>query len=308
MKSLVAIVGPTAVGKSELAVQLARELDGEIISADSRQVYRYMDVGTAKPTRVQREVAPHHLIDIIYPDEDFNLAIFQELAYTAIRDVQSRGKLPLLVGGSGLYVWAVLEGWSIPRVPPCSEIRQELETRVSSEGIETLYRELQEVDNVAASQIDPRNTRRVIRALEVCRVTGRPFSEFRKKHPPDFNTVILGLTAERATLYHYIDSRVDRMIDNGFIEEVRGLIEWGYSLELPAMSSVGYPQIGRFLKGEVSLDETIRRIKFETHRFARHQYAWFRLTDERILWVHSGQEAVRRGTQLALDLCAQDGG
>jgi tRNA dimethylallyltransferase len=290
------------VGKSELALVLGREFDAEIVSADSRQVYRYLDIGTAKPTPQQRSLVPHHLIDIVNPDEDFSLATYKDLAYAAINDIQCRGKLPLLVGGSGLYVRAVLEGWSIPQVPPNAQIRQELEAR----GSDALFRELRELDPEAAREIDPRNLRRVIRALEVCRSTGRRFSELRKRNPPDFETLIIGLTMERAELYRRIDSRVDRMIEAGLVEEVRRLISRGYALDLPSMSSVGYREIGRFLDGDVDLPDAIQRIKHETHRFARHQYAWFRLNDERIHWLETNEAMADQALELVvrwLDRC-----
>ncbi|MCL0094167.1 tRNA (adenosine(37)-N6)-dimethylallyltransferase MiaA [Dehalococcoidia bacterium] len=298
MKSLVAILGPTAVGKSKLAMDLAQQLDGEIISADSRQVYRFLDIGTAKPTPEERSLVPHHLIDIVDPDEDFNLATYQGLAHAAINDVQRRGKLPFLVGGSGLYVRAVLEGWSIPQVPPNAQIRQELEARAEAGGGDTLFQELRRLDPEAAGEIDPRNLRRVIRALEVCRSTGRRFSELRKKASPDFDTLIIGLTVERAELYRRIDSRVDRMIEQGLVEEVSDLIGRGYSPDLPSMSSVGYQEIGRFLSGETDLATAVQRVKYETHRFARHQYAWFRLRDERIHWFESNEETGNQALEL----------
>ncbi|MCL0058629.1 tRNA (adenosine(37)-N6)-dimethylallyltransferase MiaA [Dehalococcoidia bacterium] len=306
MKSLVAILGPTAVGKSKLAMDLAQQLDGEIISADSRQVYRFLDIGTAKPTPEERSLVPHHLIDIVDPDEDFNLATYQGLAHAAINDVQRRGKLPFLVGGSGLYVRAVLEGWSIPQVPPNAQIRQELEARAEAGGGDTLFQELRRLDPEAAGEIDPRNLRRVIRALEVCRSTGKRFSELRKKASPDFDTLIIGLTVERAELYRRIDSRVDRMIEQGLVEEVSDLIGRGYSPDLPSMSSVGYQEIGRFLSGETDLATAVQRVKYETHRFARHQYAWFRLNDERIHWFESNEETGNQALELIfrwLDRC-----
>jgi tRNA dimethylallyltransferase len=222
--------------------------------------------------------------------------------YAAIKDVQRRGKLPLLVGGSGLYVRAVLEGWSIPQVPPDAQIRQELETR----GSDALFRELRELDPEAAREIDPRNLRRLIRALEVCHSTGRRFSELRKRKPPDFDTLTIGLTMERAELYRRIDSRVDQMIEQGLVEEVHGLIDRRYTLDLPSMSSVGYREIGRFLDGEVDLQDAIQRIKHETHRFARHQYAWFRLNDERIHWLESNEGTGNQALELVvrwLDRC-----
>ena len=287
MNRLLAVVGPTGVGKSRLSLSLARDFGGEIVSADSRQIYRYMDIGTAKPTREELSLIPHHLIDVVNPDEDFSLAQYQKLAYEAIADVQKRGKLPILVGGSGLYVWAVLEGLQIPKVAPDLELRRNLEGRGSSE----LYAELGKVDPVAAQKIDPRNVRRIIRALEVYKGAEVPVSRLQLKAKPIFNTLILGLTADRAELYRRIDLRVDEMIRLGLPNEVKGLVEKGYSFNLPAMSGIGYKQVGMYLRGELTLAKAIEQIKFETHRLVRHQYSWFRLKDDRIRWFGIGKEA-----------------
>jgi len=284
MNHLLAIVGPTGVGKSRLALRLARTFDGEIVSADSRQVYRHTDIGTAKPTRQELSLVPHHVIDIVNPDEGFSLAQYQRLAYRAIDDIQQRNKLALLVGGSGLYVWSVLEGWGIPQVPPDPEFRHSLEKKAAEVGKDELYQELMEVDPIAAQRIDWRNVRRVIRAVEVHRGTETPFSQLQHKQAPPFNTLIIGLTADRAELYRRIDLRVDEMIKLGLVEEVKKLVNKGYDFNLPAMSGIGYKQIGMFLKGELTLAAAIQQIKFETHRFVRHQYTWFQLKDDRILW------------------------
>jgi len=284
MNHLLAIVGPTGVGKSRLALHLARTFNGEIVSADSRQVYRYMDIGTAKPTGQELSLVPHHLINIVKPDEDFSLAQYQRLACRAIDDIQQRNKLALLVGGSGLYVWSILEGWGIPQVPPDSEFRHSLEDKVAEVGKDGLYQELIKVDPIAAQRIDRRNVRRVIRALEVHRGTETPSSRHQHKEAPPFNPLIIGLTAGRAELYRRIDLRVDEMIEQGLVTEVEKLVNMGYDFNLPAMSGIGYKQIGMFLKGELTLAAAIQQIKFETHRFVRHQYAWFRLKDDRILW------------------------
>ena len=281
MNKLVAIVGPTGVGKTRLAIQLAQKFNGEIINADSRQIYRFMDIGTAKPTKEEQSQVPHHLIDIINPDEDFSLATYQQLAYKAINDIQGRGKLPFLVGGTGQYIWAVLEGWLVPKVPPDIEFRRTLEQKAESNASE-LYQELRRLDPVAAEKIDPRNVRRVIRALEVSRQ--KPFSQSKGKVPPPFESSIIGLTMERKELYRQVDARVDEMIRHGFMEEVKKLIGMGYNLTLPSMSSIGYREIGQYLQGKTTLEEAIYKMKTGTHRFIRHQYAWFRLKDERIRW------------------------
>lgn len=284
MNNLVAIVGPTGIGKSQLALRLAQTFNGEIVSADSRQVYRYMDIGTAKPAPQELSLVPHHLIDIVNPDGAFSLAQYQARAYRAIKGIQRRHKLPLLVGGSGLYVWAVLEGWRIPQVPPDLEFRHSLEEKVASTGFDELYRELMEVDPSAAQKIDRRNVRRVIRALEVHRQMKAPYSQLQEKKLPLFNALIIGLTADRAELYRRIDLRVDEMMGRGLAAEVEKLVKMGYDFNLPAMSGIGYRQIGMFLKSELTLAAAIQQIKFETHRVARHQYAWFQLKDERIKW------------------------
>ena len=284
MNQLVAIVGPTGVGKSQLALHLAQAFSGEIVSADSRQVYRYMDIGTAKPTPRVLALVRHHLIDIVSPDEDFNLSEYQNLAYTAIENIQRRDKLPLLVGGSGLYVWSILEGWRIPEVPPDLKFRQILERVVTEAGKDKLYQELVKVDPVAAQKIDPRNVRRTIRALEVYKAIKTPCSQLQYKRAPLFDILIVGLTTDRAELYRRIDLRVDEMIKQGLINEVERLVGMGYDFALPAMSGIGYKQIGMFLRSEITLEAAIQQIKFGTHRFVRHQYAWFRLKDARIHW------------------------
>jgi len=297
MNHLVAIVGPTGIGKSRLAIQLAQTLNGEIVSADSRQVYRYMDIGTAKPSPEELSLIPHHLINIVNPDEDFSLAQYQQLAYRAIEDIQQRNKLALLVGGSGQYVWSVLEGWGIPQVPPNLEFRHSLEEKAARFGKDKLYHELMKVDPIAAQRIDRHNVRRVIRALEVHRGTKTPSSQLQYKKAPPFNALIVGLTADRGELYRRIDLRVDQMIKQGLVAEVEKLVNMGYDLNLPAMSGIGYKQIGMFLKGELTLATAIAQIKYETHRVARHQYAWFRLKDDRIKWFDikdsMGSETVR---------------
>jgi tRNA dimethylallyltransferase len=285
MNFLVAIVGPTGIGKSKLAIRLAQNFDGEIVSADSRQVYCKLDIGTAKPGPQELSLVPHHLIDIVNPDEDFSLAQYQELAWQAITDIQKRGKLPLLVGGSGLYVWSILEGWKTPQVPPDAEFRHSLEQKVADLGREKVYQELMEVDPVAAQSIEPSNVRRVIRALEVYNKAGVPFSRLQNKQETTaYDTLIIGLTTNRQELYRRIDLRVDGMIKQGLVDEVKKLVNKGFNFNLPAMSGIGYKQIGMYLRGELTLPTAVQQIKFETHRFVRQQYTWFRLKDKRIKW------------------------
>ena len=290
MNNLVAIVGPTGVGKSRLALRLAKSFNGEIVSADSRQVYRYMDIGTAKLNREDLSLVPHHLIDIINPDEQFGLSQYQQLAYQNIEGIHRRGNPALLVGGTGQYVWSVLEGWKIPRVRPDLEFRRSLETKAAELGTDRIYQELVSVDPIAAQRIDPSNIRRVIRALEVRKSTMAPLSQLQTKTAPPFNIFIIGLTMKRAELYHIVDQRVDDMVKRGLIEELKDLIKMGYAFNLPAMSGIGYRQIGLFINGKMTLSQATERIKFETHRFIRHQYNWFRLKDDRIKWFNISEE------------------
>ena len=298
MKCLVAVIGPTAVGKSQLALHLAKDFDGEIVNADSRQVYRYMDIGTAKPSQTELSLIRHHLINIINPDESFSLAIYQKLAVKAIENIQQLHKLPLLVGGSGLYVWSVIEGWQIPPVAPDTKLRHRLETRANKEGSYALYQELQKIDPVAATKIMPTNLRRIIRALEICQTTGQHASQLWKKQPPPYPVLIIGLTMHRDNLYRRIDSRVDEMIKQGLIEEVKGLMAKGYTQGLSSMSGIGYKQIGMFIQGELDLPTAIQQIKNETHRFARHQYAWFHLNDARIHWLNEDDNIQEKANNL----------
>lgn len=286
-RPLVAIVGATATGKTQLAVALGQRFAGEVINADSRQVYRYMDIGTAKPTAEERAAVPHHLVDIVNPDQPFSLAEWLSLARAALEDVWTRGRLPLLVGGTGQYVWALLEGWTVPRVPPQPELRRQLLERAAREGGHVLFQELQARDPEAARFIDPRNLRRVARALEVLYVTGEPFSRARRKEPPPFRALVLGLWLPRHELYRSIDERVERMVREGLVEEVRRLLAMGYGRHLPAMSGIGYKEVAQYLAGEMDLATAVARIKTETHRLVRHQEDWFRRDDRRIRWLRA---------------------
>ncbi|NOZ05154.1 MAG: tRNA (adenosine(37)-N6)-dimethylallyltransferase MiaA [Chloroflexi bacterium] len=281
---LITIVGPTAVGKTALAVRLAETLGAEIVSADSRQIYRKMDIGTAKPSAAELRRAPHHLINIVDPDEILTLAQYQTLAYEAIDHLHSQGKVPFLVGGTGLYVRAVVEGYTVPEVPPQPALRRQLEREAALRGTGALHARLSAVDPEAAGKIDPRNIRRVVRALEVYETTGQPISELQRKTPPPYHIVQIGLTLPREVLYERIDRRVDRMITAGLIEEVRKLADAGYGWELPSLSALGYAQIGAYLRGECTLDEAVSKIKRDTRRFVHRQYTWFRLNDTRIHW------------------------
>jgi tRNA dimethylallyltransferase len=284
MTKVLVLGGPTAVGKTALAIQWAREFDGEIINADSRQIYREMDIGTAKPSPEEQAAAPHHLIDIVAPDEPFTLANFQGRAEAVIAQITSRGKLPILAGGTGMYITATLEGWRIPEVPPDPALRAMLEARTN----EALLSQLRDLDPQTAARIDAQNPRRLVRALEVCLITGRPFSELRQKEPPGYNILPFALSMPREELYQRADARVESMLENGWIDEVRMLIEKEY--EGPSMSALGYPQIGAFLRGELSQDDMLTAIKNATHRFIRRQYTWLRGHDPGWRWITAGED------------------
>ena len=215
--------------------------------------------------------------------------MYHQLAIEALKVIQQKGKLPLLVGGSGLYVWSLVEGWKIPQVPPNQQLRRSLEVRAEQDGSYSLYQELQGIDPIVAAKINPGNIRRLIRALEIYYATRQLPSQLQRKETPDFPTLVIGLTQERRELYRKIDLRVDRMIQSGLVEEVKQLLKKGYSHSLPSMSGIGYKEIGQFIQGEMTLTEAIDKIKYETHRLARHQYAWFRLDDNRIHWFDTGK-------------------
>ena len=294
---VLAIVGPTAVGKSSLALRLALELGGEVVSADSRQVYRYMDIGTAKPSPEKRAAVPHHLIDVVDPDGQYSLALFLRQARSAINEVRSRSKLPIVAGGSGQYVWGLLEGWQVPEVPPDAGLRRSLEERAREEGAPALHAELAALDPDAAGRTDARNARRVVRALEVYHSSAGSLVSPARRQAPPFATVTIGLSLERAALYRRVDERVDAMVEAGWVGEVRELLGRGYDVELPSMSSLGYAELARHLGGEMPLDEAVGRTKRRTHRFVRHQYSWFKPRDDRIRWFE--------GTAAGLDEAAE---
>ncbi len=288
---LVAIVGPTAAGKTDVAIEAAARLGGEIVSCDSMQVYRYMDIGTAKPTPTERAAIPHHLIDVVDPDEPFNVARYQELARAAIGDIAGRGAWPFLVGGTGLYVRAVVDEYLFPWKGASPEVRAGLEEEAKAHGAPALHAKLETVDPVAARRIHPNDARRIVRALEVHATVGRPVSEMWREGHGRLRTdrlLMIGLVRERQALYERIDRRCDRMVREGLADETARLLGRGYEKALTAGQALGYREMVHYLRGRCSLGEAVDLIKRNTRRYAKRQLTWFR-ADPRIEWVDLGE-------------------
>jgi tRNA dimethylallyltransferase len=282
---LVIVVGPTAVGKTSFAIDLALRLNAEIISADSRLFYREMDIGTAKPSLDERKGVPHHLIDVADPTETWSLQRFQETAAQIIADVYRRGRLPLLVGGTGQYVRAVVEGWQGPTVPPNPALRSALEAWAGEIGTLGLHERLTTLDPAAAHRIDHQNLRRTVRALEVIFLTGKRFSDQRQQDQKRYQTLTFGLQRPRAALYERIDQRIEAMFAAGFVDEVANLLSRGYPIDLPTFSAIGYREVIAHLSGEISLEEAKLRMRRQTRVFVRRQANWFNLNDPEITWL-----------------------
>lgn len=291
-KPLLLLVGPTAVGKTELAIRLAERLNGEIVSADSRLFYRGMDIGTAKPTPAEQARAPHHLIDVANPDETWSLAIFQQRAHEIIAEIHARGRLPLLVGGTGQYVRAVTQGWTPPEVEPDERLRLMLEKLAEERGKGWLYERLKLLDPEAAAVIDLRNVRRTIRALEVILTTGYKFSAQRGQTDSPYDLLTVGLKRPREELYARVDARIDAMFAAGLLDEVRALLAKGYSPELPSMSGIGYRECCQVLSGQMSEEQARVQMKRITRVFVRRQANWFKETDPNIHWFEAGDPEV----------------
>jgi tRNA dimethylallyltransferase len=291
--TLILIVGPTAVGKTEIAIQLAGHFNGEIVSADSRLFYRGMDIGTAKPTRAEQMRVPHHLIDIAEPDEILSLALFQKKAHEAIADIHARGKFPFLVGGTGQYIRAVTEGWTPPEVMADARLRDELERLKDTKGIPWLHDKLRSLDPAAAERIDARNYRRTIRALEVILTTGKRFSDQRGQIESEYHLITIGLTRPRAELYEKVDQRIEAMFANGFLDEVKSLLQKGYPPSLPTMSAIGYRECIRVIHGELSEEQAKVEIRRATRVFVRRQANWFKESDPNIKWFQATDGVVK---------------
>jgi tRNA dimethylallyltransferase len=288
LPKLIVILGPTASGKTDLSLKLAKKFKGEIVNADSRQIYRGMNIGTGKV--VDKNGVKHYLLDIVNPDEEFTLADYKKQAVVAIRDILKRGKVPLLVGGTGLYIQAIVDNLEIPAVPPNKKLRAQFEKEIKKSGaLVKWYKKLLKLDPGAAKVVDAKNPRRIIRALEVCLATGKPFSKLREKGEPLFDVLQIGINLPRQKLYENIDQRVEQMIKDDLVGETKKLLK-KYKSDLPSMSGIGYREVGDYLNGVYGISEAAQRIKFRTHAYARRQMTWFR-RDKRIKWIKNYKEA-----------------
>jgi tRNA dimethylallyltransferase len=278
------IIGPTSVGKTDLSLTLAEKLSGEIISADSRLLYKGMDIGTAKPSKEERDRVPHHLIDVADPSETWSLARFNQVVIAQIEKVLSMGKLPIIVGGTGQYIRSLVEGWEVPEIRPDVRLRSVLENWGENIGAFELHHKMSIMDPESGKVIQPQNMRRTVRALEVMFITGKRFSDVRKKTIPKFDYKLIGLIRPRDELYMLIDTRIERMFEMGFVPEVEELLKKGYRSDLPSMSAIGYGEIAKFLQGEISLEEAKGIMKRKTRQFVRRQANWFKPDDALIEW------------------------
>jgi len=289
-KTVLVIVGPTGIGKSDLAIELAKQVNGEIISADSRYLYRGMNIGTAKPTSDQLASVNHHLVDVAEPDENWSLARFLKETQKKINEIHRRKRIPILTGGTGQYIRALTEGWRVPEFETDQKLRRVLNQWGQRIGVKGLHEKLRLLDKEAADFIDASNMRRTVRALEVIFTTGKRFSDCRRKDGPAYDFWIIGLRMEREKLYERIDARIDQMIAAGLEDEVRNLLIRGYGADLPAMSAIGYREIARFINGEIDLESAKALMRKNTRNLVRRQANWFKSSDPEIRWYEVGEQ------------------
>lgn len=286
---LVIVAGPTASGKTRLAIDLAKLINGEIVSADSMQIYKYLDIGSAKPTPSERSEAVHHMLDFLEPDAQYSVADYTEQAHTVIADILKRGKMPIMCGGTGLYINSVADDVTFGEIDTDYEIRESLEQYAKENGNEALLEILAEFDPVSAKRLHPNNARRIIRAIEFYRVTGVPISvhqEQTKQHTSRYNPIIFCIDFDRQKLYERINMRVDIMLKEGLIDEVKSLVDMGYTTALNSMKAIGYKELIDYFNGSISLDEAVEIIKQSSRRYAKRQLTWFR-RDKRIIWLNA---------------------
>lgn len=285
---LLVLVGPTAVGKTTFSIELARRINAEVIAADSVQVYRYLNIGAAKPTRAEQQLVPHHLIDVVDPSVNFTAYDYQRLAREKIAEIHSRGKIPLITGGTGLYIKAVLDGFTFSSGKTNVQVRKRLQEELTARGNENLYRLLQKQDPQSAKHIHPNDVKRVMRALEFIYLTGEPIGvqkERTTKKDSPYNPLILGLYMTREHLYSRIDKRAERMIEQGLLNEVKGILQDGYDKNMKSLQALGYRHMIAYLEGEWTLDTALLYLKRDTRRYAKRQLTWF-CADSRIRWSH----------------------
>jgi tRNA dimethylallyltransferase len=294
---MLAIIGPTAVGKTKIAIEIASQINAEIISADSMCVYRYMDIGTAKPTAKDRKKVPHHLIDVVDPDYPFSVSDYISLAVKSLDDISSRGKIPLVCGGTGLYLRALFEGFSFPIIGKNEKIREEYLNRIQKEGLQKIHQELEKIDPVSAQRIHPNDAKRIIRALEVFRLTGMPISKLQEKgqgsrvkghNPTDDGRRIIGLNLPKEELYQRIERRIEQMFKDGLVDEVKDLLNRGYHKNLTSMQALGYKETIDYLENKITLPELIELVKQKTRQFAKRQMTWFR-SFENVIWIDANE-------------------
>lgn len=286
-KNLVVLVGPTAVGKTDISVEIAKNLYGEIISADSMQIYKYMDIGTAKITEEEKKGIIHYLIDVVYPNEEFSVSDFQKKASILIEEISNRGRLPMIIGGTGLYINSLVYNLDFTNAVSNEMFREKYLDKANRFGNENIHNELKKIDPESSKRIHVNDTKRIIRALEIYYETGKPMSFYYNKfrEPNDsYNLAFIGLKMDRKKLYDRINKRVDLMIEYGLVEEVERLLKIGYNKNLSSLQGLGYKEIIKYIDGEYSLDEAIEIIKRDTRRFAKRQLTWFR-RDNRIMWI-----------------------
>lgn len=298
-KPLLVIVGPTASGKSSFAIELARALNAEIVSADSRYLYRELDIGVAKPSPAELNLAKHHLINVVSLKEPWNLGLYKQSATQIIEQIHQRNRLPILAGGTGQYIRSILQNWQIPSHGPVDQLRDDLETIGNQIGFDKLYEMLSAIDPEAAANIDYRNHRRTIRALEVILSTGKKFSELRDREKVPYKTLTLGLELPRDLLYARVDQRIEEMIGQGLVGEVQQLLDNGFGETLETMRVIGYNELMSHLRGDITFDEAITLIKRNTRVYVRRQANWFKPSDPNIHWLNAQDPAL---VEMALDL------
>lgn len=306
-QKLIVVAGPTASGKTRLAIDIAKSVNGEIVNADSMQIYKYMNIGSAKPTLEEQSEAKHHLIDFLDPDEEFSVADYTDLAHKVIAEIASRGKVPIMCGGTGLYINSVVNDITFGEIETDYKLREELNELAKQHGSQYLLDILKEFDPVSAQRLHPGNLRRIVRAIEFYRTTGIPISEHQemtKQKESRYEPLMLCVKWDREVLYDRINKRVDIMLNDGLLDEVKRLMEMGYTKELNSMKGIGYKEIIDYFEGNMSLEDTVNLIKQSSRRYAKRQLTWFR-RDKRIHWLDANEDFLAEGIQLCKEFIGQ---